>query len=115
MKLCRCEVRHESRNGVKCERGGEEGANSTVACAEVVCEEGCRNTHDGPARYCRAGYEPRAGWCRDSDECVTEDTCEQRCRNTIGSFQCSCVEGYELRADRTSCKAINGDPLFPTP
>ncbi|GBP36074.1 Low-density lipoprotein receptor-related protein 4 [Eumeta japonica] len=52
---------------------------------------------------------------RDSDECVTEDTCEQRCRNTIGSFQCSCVEGYELRADRTSCKAINGDPLFPTP
>ncbi|GBP36073.1 hypothetical protein EVAR_93764_1 [Eumeta japonica] len=39
-------------------------ANSTVACAEVVCEEGCRNTHDGPACYCRAGYEPRAGRCR---------------------------------------------------
>ncbi|KAM4582658.1 low-density lipoprotein receptor-related protein 1-like isoform 1-T1 [Fundulus diaphanus] len=100
-------------NGVSdCSDGWDEGPHCRVYrsnCTVIGCQDSCAATPQGPACYCKSGYEIGSDGrtCKDFDECSVYGTCSQTCTNTEGSYTCSCVEGYLLQPDNRSCKAKN--------
>ncbi|XP_016534121.1 low-density lipoprotein receptor-related protein 1-like isoform X3 [Poecilia formosa] len=100
-------------NGVSdCTDGWDEGPHCRVYisnCSITGCQEKCAVTPQGPACYCKNGYEISSDGrtCKDFDECSLYGTCSQTCTNTEGSYTCSCVEGYLPQPDNRSCKAKN--------
>ncbi|XP_069042806.1 low-density lipoprotein receptor-related protein 1 isoform X2 [Lepisosteus oculatus] len=100
-------------NGVHdCSDGWDEGPHCrefALNCTHFGCQYNCSVTQNGPACYCKSGFEIDADsrTCRDSDECAVYGTCSQTCTNSEGSYTCSCVEGYLLQPDNRSCKAKN--------
>ncbi|KAJ0023664.1 hypothetical protein NQD34_003563 [Periophthalmus magnuspinnatus] len=95
-----------------CTDGWDEGPH----CRELIsncsiwgCQEHCAVTPDGPACYCKNGYEIKQDGktCKDFDECTVYGTCSQTCTNSEGGYSCSCVEGYLSQPDNRSCKAKN--------
>jgi len=101
----------------QCEDGSDEGpfCSQKPDCSNKECPHNCMNTPDGPACYCKSGYElvPNMEevamdlWCKDKNECDVFGACSQICNNTEGGFSCSCLEGYIMQND--SCLVAGGE------
>ncbi|XP_078604169.1 hemicentin-1-like isoform X2 [Branchiostoma floridae x Branchiostoma japonicum] len=62
-----------------------------------------------PSNQCPAGFrlDPVGPYCRDDNECATNNPCSHFCHNAMGKYFCSCPPGLMIAVDGHTCEDTN--------
>ncbi|XP_078687492.1 hemicentin-1-like isoform X2 [Branchiostoma floridae x Branchiostoma belcheri] len=62
-----------------------------------------------PSNQCPAGFQLDSvgPYCRDDNECATNNPCSHFCHNAIGKYFCSCPPGHMIAVDGHTCEDTN--------
>ncbi|CAH1270966.1 HMCN1 [Branchiostoma lanceolatum] len=62
-----------------------------------------------PSNQCPEGFrlDPVGPYCRDDNECATNNPCSHFCHNAMGKYFCSCPPGLMIAVDGHTCEDTN--------